>query len=491
MRQVQDKQMKLGETDISDIVFDPKSRDDIPPLLMGLQHIYMNEKLRKEVFAILETIVPEEVDLDQGRPGMELWKIFVMGTLRHNLNWDYDRLLEMVNNHKIIRQMLGHGLVDDEYRYNLQTLKDNVRLFTPEALGKINRLVVEAGHFLVKENEDEKLRGRCDSFVVETDVHYPTDINLLFDATRKVIQLIALLCAMFGLTEWRQSASQIRRLKKLFRDAQKIKHSSSKDEEKKEQQKARIVAAHEAYIEKARDLVDKAKLTLVYIASAYDLFPWQVDEIMGFIAHAERQIDQIKRRVVHGEKIPHSEKVFSVFQEHTEWIKKGKAGVPVELGLRVCILEDQYGFILHHQVIQKQTDDKVAVSMVDETQAQFSDLRVCSFDKGFWSPANRTELEKRLDLLVLPKKGKLSLKDQAAQQSDEFIRSRRQHSAVESGINALEVHGLDRCLDHGIDGFRRYVAMAVVARNIQKLGAILHAQLREKTKRKPAAHEAA
>ena len=108
-----------------------------------------------------------------------------------------------------------------------------------------------------------------------------------------------------------------------------------------------------------------------------------VEEIECYIAHAERQIDQIHRRVIKGEKIPHEEKVFSVFEEHTEWISKGKAGVPVELGLRVCVLEDTMGFILHHQVMEKQTDDKVAVLMVEETQARFPRLGVCSFDKGF------------------------------------------------------------------------------------------------------------
>jgi hypothetical protein len=78
-----------------------------------------------------------------------------------------------------------------------------------------------------------------------------------------------------------------------------------------------------------------------------------------------------------------------------------------------------------------------------------------------------------VDLVVLPKKGKLSAADRLREGDPEFVELRQQHSAVESAINALEVHGLDRCLDHGIAGFRRYVALAVVARNIQRLGAIL------------------
>ena len=194
---------------------------------------------------------------------------------------------------------------------------------------------------------------------------------------------------------------------------------------------------------------------------------------MEYIAHAERQIDQIRRRVIEGESIPHAEKVFSIFEEHTEWIKKGKAGVQVELGLRVCIVKDQFGFILHHLVMQNETDDKVAVLIIKETLERFNDLSSCSFDKGFHSPSNQEELAKILDKVVLPRKGKLSAINQEIENSEEFIQARRKHSAVESSISALKNHGLERCPDHGLHGFKRYVGMAVVARNIQIIGHII------------------
>jgi len=176
---------------------------------------------------------------------------------------------------------------------------------------------------------------------------------------------------------------------------------------------------------------------------------------------------------VDGESIPHHEKVFSLFEEHTEWISKGKAGVPVELGLKVCIVKDQYNFILHHRVMQNETDDKVAVSMVTETQERYSDFRSCSFDKGFHSPENQKELAEILDKSILPRKGKLSAINKEIENSEGFKSARRKHSAVESSINALENHGLDRCPDHGIEGFKRYVALAVLARNIQIIGDLL------------------
>jgi transposase, IS5 family len=158
--------------------------------------------------------------------------------------------------------------------------------------------------------------------------------------------------------------------------------------------------------------------------------------------------------------------------------------VPVELGVKVCILEEQHQFILHHQVMQKTSDDQVALAMVSEAKKRFATLHACSFDKGFHSPANQIALKEQLALVALPRKGKLSQQAQAAEQSGEFVKARRAHSAVESAIHALEVHGLNMCPDHGINGFKRYVALAVVARNIHRIGAILWQQEQKRAQRK-------
>lgn len=484
MRKIIDMQMKFGETAIASIKFDLKSRDEIPKLLRGLQALYCHEETRKQLFAALLQLIPPHIDTNTGRDGMDLWKIFVLGTLRLNCNWDYDKLHEMANNHDKLRKMLGHGSMDKEYQYKLQTLKDNIALFTPEILDQINQVVVKYGHEIVGKKKDEKLTGSCDSFVVETNVHFPTDINLLFDALRKMLTLIMMVCGEIQFSEWRQGKHHIRKIKKLFRAAQKMKHAATKDPVKKAKRKELIIQAHQAYIDMAQGYIDRVRQTLLKIDSA-DIMNWvRISQVQGYIQHAERQIDQIRRRVIEGETIPHVEKVFSLFEPHTEWISKGKAGVPVELGLKVCIVKDQYQFILHHQVMQKETDDQIAVSIVKEVQQRFASFRQCSFDKGFHSPTNQKELGEILDHCVLPKKGKLSGIRKEIENSEEFKKARRKHSAVESSINALENHGLDRCPDHGIHGFKRYVAMAVVARNIEILGKMLLQKDLKKERRK-------
>lgn len=473
MRKVKEMQMKIGEVTIADIAFDLRSRDEIPKLLMGLQYIWCTPEVREKVFEILEKIVPVDTRADTGRPGMELWKILVLGTLRLNCNWDYDKVQEMANQHSTLRQMLGHAFMDQSYQYPIQTIKDNVRLLTPEVLDEINQVVVKAGHNLVKKNYGPGLNGKCDSFVVETDVHFPTDINVLLDALRKVIVLTARVCCAFGVEGWRQSGHNLKKIKKLYRRAQKLKGSTSQDEAKKAKQQQVINAAYQSYIDLAHEFVERAQASLAELRRQGCPSVIPMLHIAGYIKHARRQIDQVRRRVLEGEVIPHHEKVFSIFEEHTEWICKGKAGVPQELGLKVCIVEDQYQFMLHHRVMEQETDEQVAVIMAQETKQRFAEFSSCSYDKGFHSPTNRVQLEQVLDKVVLPRKGKLSVPDKQREHTPEFIQARQQHSAVESAINAVENHGLDRCLDHGLEGFTRYVGLAVVARNIQILGHIL------------------
>lgn len=472
MREVVKLQMKLDEVDISEIKLDLRSRDEIPKLLKGLQHIYCEVELRSKLFDTLEELIPKGVNPDNGRPGMELWKILVLGTLRLNCNWDYDKLQEIANNHKILRQILGHGIFDENY-YALQTLKDNISLFTPEILDKINQLVVKEGHKVLGK-EEESIRSNIDSFVVETDVHYPTDINLLYDAIRKVVELIKRECLEAGIGGCRQFKHLLKKIKKLFTKIRKLKRSNSKNEEKKDTRERLIQEAHKEYIEEVKRLLEKAKESLEKLNKIEVLKSGKkVQEIEKYKGYAEKLIDQIRRRVINGEEIAHEEKIFSIFEEDTEWISKGKAGVPQELGKRVCILKDSDGFILHHLVMEKKTDDKVGVQIVEEGKERFPKIDSCSFDKGFYSLENKKRLEEIIEEVILPKKGKLSKEERERETSEEFIVGRRKHSAVESAINALENHGLDRCLDRGIEGFKRYVALAVLGRNIQLLGHII------------------
>lgn len=307
MRTVIDAQLMFGQTDISAVVLDPKSRDDIPQLLRDLQHLYCEPQLRARVFAILEELRPERIgasgkaDPNTGRPGMARWTILVLGVLRLGLNADYDRIQELANQHATLRQMLGHGDWSDQSRYELQTLKDNLRLFTPEMLDRINQEVVRAGHQALKKSPDEGLNARCDSFVVETHVHFPTDTNLLFDAIRKTIETCAELAEEHRLSGWRQSAYHLRQFKKGYRRIQRLKHSTSRDAAKRQVKQDEMQQAHRDYLEQAEGYLARARDTREQLAHLpVSRIPVLLSPLEAYLKHAERQIDQIRRRVLQG-----------------------------------------------------------------------------------------------------------------------------------------------------------------------------------------------
>ena len=465
MRNLRNPQMELGEIRIEDIELDLKSRDDIPALLLGLQFLYSDETFRGRLFALMDESMLPGIDRKVGRPGMEMWRIVVMGVVKQGLGCDFDRLHELVNEHRTLRRFLGHSQVWDEHRYQYQTLVDNVSLLRPELLVEVNQLIVESGHAVARKKPGEPLRGRCDSFVVETDVHYPTDVSLLWDAMRCVLRETGRAATDNTVCGWRQWKHLTRSVRRLFHRVRSTRRADPQ----------RV----EAYLGRCHELVVRVEATLPELV-AQGVDAWRIEAIEGYLAHAKRQMDQSERRLVRGETIPHEEKVFSIFEPHTRWISKGKAGCPVELGVPVCIVEDHYGLILHHEVMWEGSDVDYAVAMVEGAQERFPALRAVSFDSGFHSPENRVRLDELLDHNVLPKKGYLNRAERERAQGEEFVAMRRQHPAVESAINNLEHRGLDRVLSYGADGFARAVALSVVAFNLHRIGLLLRRRARRR-----------
>ena len=152
MREVHRSQFQLGQVPVEKVWINPKSRDDIPAVLKGLQHIWCDEALRARLFVLLDEHILPEADRTVGRPGMDLWQILVLGVLKQGLGCDFDRLHDLTNHHQTIRAFLGHGDFDDKTRYEYQTVVDNVSLLTPELLSAVGRLVVESGHKVAKKS---------------------------------------------------------------------------------------------------------------------------------------------------------------------------------------------------------------------------------------------------------------------------------------------------------------------------------------------------
>jgi IS5 family transposase len=152
----------------------------------------------------------------------------------------------------------------------------------------------------------------------------------------------------------------------------------------------------------------------------------------------------------------------------------------VEFGLKVSISSDQHGFILTHRTMEQEQDADVAIPIITKVKAHFDNVYSASFDKGYHSPINQEELSSLVSKLILPKKGKISKSEQDKIETDkEYKTLRRKHSAVESNINALEHHALDRCPDRGIDNFKKYVSQSVLAHNIHQIGVLVQNKMQK------------
>ncbi|GJQ24520.1 hypothetical protein BIY37_00770 [Candidatus Brocadia sapporoensis] len=176
--------------------------------------------------------------------------------------------------------------------------------------------------------------------------------------------------------------------------------------------------------------------------------------------------------MIRGEQIPVGEKVYSLFEPHTEWLSKGKANKRVELGHNILVASDQWGFIVEHQVVERQADVSLSIPLAERLLNRFGDdaIESISFDKGFYKRENKELLKLYIPEVIMPKKGKKNQEERAEESGKTFQKLRHRHSAVESDINRLEHHGLDRCLDKGLKGFKRYCALGIVAANLHKLG---------------------
>jgi len=241
------------------------------------------------------------------------------------------------------------------------------------------------------------------------------------------------------------------------------KASSSGGKNKEE----RIKKAVRTYLSIARMLHEKLENTELPIKDEMDIALHA--GLLRYLEFLEKFIDQLDRRLLKGEKIPHEEKVFSIFEEYTEWITKGKQHPNVELGKMLAITTDQHHLIVDYRIMENQSDSEM-VKPIAEDLTQRYDIRSWSFDKGYWHKDNKALLEEHVEIVVMPKKGKPNKQEAEEESSRQFKILRNKHSAVESNINELEHRGLDRCPDRGYMHFKRYIGLAVAAYNLRRIG---------------------
>jgi len=481
MRQRFEQQQTIGVTAISDIQFPLRSRDELPPVLKALQHIFITPVLNNGVFELLERKICKDKK-QTGRKGMDLWHILVLAVVRHALGTNWDRLEHIANFDVLVRQALGVHVVKfgiDEIEFSHQAIIDNVSLIDEAMLQEINHLVVLHGHNLLKKKEEEALALtlKTDSYAVETNVHFPTDLNLLWDSARKSLDIAERIVKENNVPGWRKIKFIKREVKSSFRKASQIVfRGGSKDPEKKKQ-------AVKDYLQYARNLELRLELLAARPVPASSLLiQTGLKHYMGYIS---KFINQIDRRLLKGEEIPASEKVFSIFEPHTEWIAKGKLHPNVELGKLLLITTDQFQFIVDYKLMEYEKDAAQVKPLCERLRSKFKGVKISShsFDKSFQSKDNYEAVQANTAQVIMPKRGKKNQEEQQRESDKTFKKLRNQHSAVESNINMLEHHGLDRCPDKGLQSLKDYVGFSVLAYNLHILGNHLIAREREKQRR--------
>ena len=477
MRQRFEQQMSLRTVAISDVKFPLKSRDELPPVLMALQYIFVTPALNEKVFELLELKICKGKK-KTGRKGMDLWHVLVLAVVRHACGTNWDTLETWANHHELVRRLMGvHAtafIEAEKIEFNYQTILDNVSLIDEDLLRQINLLVVDAGHKLVKKKEGEALQLKTDSYAVETNVHFPTDLNLLWDSGRKCLDMVEDLLEKAHIKGWRKIKNIRKKFKSQFR-ATSQKVFQGRDEHQKKQSVKQYLHQAKTLVEKIEELIknppvviDKEEVILAIIAL-----------LMKYKNYVTKFTDQIERRLLKGETIPAEEKIFSIFEEHTEWLTKGKLNKKVELGLLLLVTTDQYQFIVDYKVLEKQRDASQVSGLYERLKKYYPGdaIKSHSFDKGFWSKANFAILQKAdIEQVILPKKGRHKKEDKERESDPAFKKLRNAHSAVESNINMLEHRGLNRCMDKGLYGFKRYVGLSVLAYNLHILGNALKAK---------------
>jgi transposase, IS5 family len=485
MRQHYPTQPDLHLVPIEKIVLPLKSRDELPPLLAGLQWIWTHPTLRADIFALLAAAILTDKQAT-GRRGMDLWQILVLGVVRLGLDADWDRLEDLANHHTLIRQMLGVPATawgQDAKVFARQTLRDNVALLDDALLQEINARVAAAGRAVFAKKGGAPaaaLAIKVDSYVLETDVHFPTDLNLLWDAGRKCVDLIEKYRDQCGyaLPGWRKAKDWRRRLKSLERRTSQVVYGGGAQKEQ------RVKAAVREYVSVGRELSAKVQDSLLGLCEqAVDSRAW--DGLAYFHGMLDKHLDLVVRRLLQEETIPAHEKVFSLFEPHTEWIQKGKRRPNVELGHRLLIATDQHQLIQDYDVPVGGADVEQSVPVADRLLSRYGvgAIASLSYDKGFTRAADRELLSLYVPVVVMPKRGKKTAAETARESEKKFVALRRQHSAVESEINSLEHHGLNRCLDVGLAGYRRYVGFGVLSYNLHVIGRELLA--RERARAEP------
>jgi transposase, IS5 family len=445
----------------------------LDPLLQQIsdfidQHQTLVEQVRRDLQRGLKNSAT-------GRNGLDASQVLRSLTLMRVKNWDYRELRERIADGYTLRQFTQF--------FSRPVPKHDafhrafVRL-TPATVEVINQQVVQAAVALGLE-DGKKLR--TDTPVVEADIHHPTDSTLLWDTVRVLSRLVGRLDKLLprgvrGFTNHCRSAR---------RRMQQIQRMTT------QQRQSQMVPQYRRLIRVTQRVVSNARRVLKQTQNARGktlLDDVAIEALRKDIEHycqlGDRVLDQTRRRVLEGQQVPSDQKLYSIFESHTDLIKRGKTQKPIEFGHKVFLAESARGLITQYRVLEGNPADEhhVASSLQQHQQAFGRAPEVYGADRGFYSPNNLATCQQAgVALISIPQRGgKKTPERQAIEKSPAFKKGQRFRAGIEGRISVLfRGRGMKRCLAEGRQRFELFVGAAVLANNLLRIAQLLRA------KRKP------
>ena len=404
--------------------------------------------------------------LQTGRNSTPVEVVLRMLVVKRLYRYSYAETERYVSDSLVLRQFcrVYLNLVPDD-----TTLIRLANLIRPETLEKFNARITELA---VKAKVTKGKKLRTDGTVVETNIHAPSDSRQLADSVRVLARNVARARNVLKVSE-QIVADQFENFTTAARwTARKIGETLRK----------RTDEAVEAGKQEYQELLEMTQKTIQQATQTLEQLGQQTDKaakrlaqtLATFIPLAEKVVDQTKRRILEGEKVPAQEKVVSIFEPHTDIICRGKESHPVEYGHKVWLDEVDGGIVSHYRILDGNPSDELQwePSLKAHVDTFEQPPEQASADRGLYSgPNEKFAQDLGVKRVILPKRGYKSKQRREYEHQEWFVEGRKWHAGVEGRISVLKrAHGLGRCLIHGSPGFQRWIGWGVIAGNLAVMG---------------------
>lgn len=433
------------------------------PVLAQLDPLLDDDELYQRVRADLARRRPRTAT--RGRHSTPVEVILRLLVVKRLYDWSYEEAERFVADSLVLRQFC---------RVYLQPVPDDTTLIRwanligPETVAALNDRVVALAQSC-QVTHGRKLR--IDGTVVETNIRYPTDSKTLGDGVRVLSRLLRRAKreieegAALGKEAFRTRTRSVRRLAQQLHRVARRKGEQAAEELR--QAYAKLIGIAQASRRQAERVATALR------DRATDRAARPVECLDHFLPLVDQAIAQATRRVLRGDAVPAEEKVLSLFEPHTQAIRRHKPGKLTEFGRKVLLDEVEGGIVSHYAILDDVgLEHPHFVASLDAHQERFGhppDL--VAGDRGLYSPENEARAQDRgVKHVVLPQTGRASRERQRHERQRWFRRGFRFRAGAEGRIHVLKRdYGLDRCRDHGEDGFGRWVGWGIVAHNLTQI----------------------